>query len=97
MPPFSVPIEQIQTLGCELEVCGNRLDLYAVSDQDADPNRLKPLLTVLRNHKTAAVAWLQERTLVKTELERGIRTGPNTPWRLFTDAIEEVASYSARV
>ena len=52
MPPFSVPIEQIQTLGCELEVCGNRLDLYAVSDQDADPNRLKPLLTVLRNHKT---------------------------------------------
>ena len=79
MPPFSVAIEQIQTLGCELEVCGNRLDLYVVGDQDADPDRLKPLLTVLRNHKTAAVAWLQERTLVKTELERGIRTGPNTP------------------
>ena len=35
------------------------------------------------------------RFLVLHWLQRGIRTGPNTPWRLFTDAIEEVASYSA--
>jgi len=66
-------LQQLEALGYQFEVDDERIKLHYAVDGDPDPAQVKPLLAVLRDHKSAALDCIRRRSEAQAFFQRAIQ------------------------